>query len=185
MDEMCISSSKEEKAKSPKIKFILIATIIAIFCLVGLGLYETYLSPEAKRQIAEKEKAEKAMQYVESVQQKLREDTYGGKTPEETIAMFADALEKGDVDLAIKYVYEVEGDNKTLENKLEFKKNIELYKANNTLPEIVNILRMLKPQKNGIDSDSAWFEYKENGIIKNESLLVFNKFSGVWKIQSL
>ncbi|MDP3733369.1 MAG: hypothetical protein Q8Q91_02390, partial [Candidatus Daviesbacteria bacterium] len=32
-----------------------------------------------------------------------REDTYGGKTPEETYDMFLDALRKGDTTLASKY----------------------------------------------------------------------------------
>jgi hypothetical protein len=184
MDEMCISSSKEEKAKSPKIKFILIATIIAIFCLAGLGLYETYLSPEAKRQIAEKEKAEKAMQYVESVQQKLREDTYGGKTPEETIAMFADALEKGDVDLAIKYVYESEGSQSSIGRRGEFRNAILKAQEEGKILEIVNALRGMQKGEGGIDGISAFFEYK-NQEKEFYISLIFNEFSGVWKIQSL
>ena len=33
----------------------------------------------------------------------MREDTYGGSTPEETFAMFLDALRAGNTDLASKY----------------------------------------------------------------------------------
>src|SRR3990167_5760356 len=39
----------------------------------------------------------------DATQKRYTEDTYGGKTPEETLAFFIDALKKGDTDLAAKY----------------------------------------------------------------------------------
>ena len=45
----------------------------------------------------------KTDKFMDSLERPYREDTYGGKTPEETWAMFFDAVKKGDVDLAVKY----------------------------------------------------------------------------------
>jgi len=40
---------------------------------------------------------------MEELERPYREDTYGGKTPEETLRMYLDALKKGDLELAAKY----------------------------------------------------------------------------------
>jgi hypothetical protein len=57
-----------------------------------------------------KEQAEKAIKLVEQLKreqeafyQKQLADTYGGKTPQETLQMYIDAVEKGDYELASKY----------------------------------------------------------------------------------
>lgn len=41
--------------------------------------------------------------YINDIVESQKNDTFGGTTPEETMALFADAIEKGDVDLAVKY----------------------------------------------------------------------------------
>src|SRR3989344_2028803 len=48
--------------------------------------------------------ARKAQNEYEALKKLYEEDTYGGKTPEETLALFIDALKKGNTDLAAKYV---------------------------------------------------------------------------------
>src|SRR3989338_7771460 len=45
----------------------------------------------------------KAKEEFDRIQKLYQEDTYGGKTPEETLALFIDALKKSDTDLAAKY----------------------------------------------------------------------------------
>src|SRR3989344_5401807 len=62
--------------------------------------------------------------FQESLRKPYKEDTYGGKTPEETWTMFLDALKKGDVELASKYfVVEKQEDwLKTLQNTKEAEK---------------------------------------------------------------
>src|SRR3989338_4901299 len=78
---------------------------IAIVVLVGGGyfIWDRFFDETARanrflnKQLAVYEKAEKA--YVEA----MTADTYGGKTPQETLDMFVDALKKGDVELASKY----------------------------------------------------------------------------------
>ena len=47
---------------------------------------------------------------------KIAADTYGGKTPQETLDMFISAVEKGDYELASKYF--------VLERQIEWKDNL-------------------------------------------------------------
>src|SRR3989344_7369230 len=68
--------------------------IIGAALLVWAGT--VYLSPEAR-------KARDANDYLERLQAEYANDTYGGATPEETLALFIAALEKGDIELASKY----------------------------------------------------------------------------------
>src|SRR3989344_4677747 len=89
---------------NPKL-FRFFGIFLAILLLVGGGyfVWDRYLSEAGKaRRFAEEQmetyqKVEKA--YVEA----MTADTYGGKTPQETLDMFVDALKKGDVELASKY----------------------------------------------------------------------------------
>ncbi len=53
----------------------------------------------------------------EEMIQKYNADTYGGKTPEETLALFISALKKGDTTLASKYFI--------LDEQAKWKKNLE------------------------------------------------------------
>src|SRR3989338_5875636 len=78
---------------------------IAIVVIVGGGyfIWDRFFDESARanrflnKQLAVYEKAEKA--YVEA----MTADTYGGKTPQETLDLFVDALKKGDIELASKY----------------------------------------------------------------------------------
>ena len=46
---------------------------------------------------------DKQLQMAQEMEDKYREDIYGGDTPEETLQLFIDALKAGDIDLASKY----------------------------------------------------------------------------------
>jgi hypothetical protein len=78
---------------------------LMIIVLVGGGFFvwSNYLSPEAKYARQMKKQIEAYQKWEERYEQAMREDTYGGKTPEETLQMFIDALKKGDIELASKY----------------------------------------------------------------------------------
>lgn len=58
---------------------------------------------------------------IEKREQKYREDTFGGKTPQETYGMFLNALKKKDIELASKYF--------VLEKQKEYREAMEeIYK---------------------------------------------------------
>ena len=97
------------------IKYVLIALspIIAIVGIYyGLQKYHDYqVDRDYQKSIAPIQEAyKKAVEYDKKLreaekkeQAMLKADTYGGKTPEETLALFVDALKKKDADLASKY----------------------------------------------------------------------------------
>lgn len=141
----------------------------------SFGRYLQYLD-EAKG--AEK----KAMEEQEKLLDVYRQDTIGGKTPEETLAGFVDALKKKDFDLASKYVI--------LEEQESFKKELEGHSEE-------NINKMI----NGLDGASnKWTEdtnltsenfksYYYKTMVDEREVTVsvefkLNPYSNVWKIKS-
>jgi len=55
--------------------------------------------------------------YIAREEQRYKNDKYGGKTPEETYAMFLEALKKKDIELASKYF--------TLDKQEQYKKALQ------------------------------------------------------------
>lgn len=99
-------------------------------------------------------------------------EKWGGKTPEETVRLFTEAVKKGDFDLASKY-----GNQEIIFPVLEKIKNDG------------NIDLLIKDLKNGILEESPGFkgEYvdlliKENGKKKYSVLTLYKSDGGTWKI---
>src|SRR3989344_1660546 len=79
--------------------------------------------------------------FQESLRKPYKEDTYGGKTPEETWTMFLDALKKGDVELASKYF--------VVEKQEEESQDLQKAKDEGRLVQIINNLsKPLEKQEN-------------------------------------
>ena len=126
-----------------------------------------------------------------------REDTYGGKTPEETYDMFLAALRKGDTALASKYF--------VIEKQDNWKKTLGEYSKQNLLTNFIKELedtRKIWKKTKESNETTASFEYQTlikkgskatiggqeveipAGNYVNES--VFSKYlSGLWKIEGL
>lgn len=79
-----------------KIIIYFFGSLVGVYLLVWLGfaLYSGW-----KGYVWEK----KTNDFQMALSKPYREDVYGGKTPEETWALFLDALKKKDVELASKY----------------------------------------------------------------------------------
>jgi len=94
-----ISPKSSKKHKWPKI-------ILIIGVLVALSTYALwfYVVRWPVYQVALNDQREGQERYDAMIQM-WKEDIYGGDTPEETYEMFADAVRKKDIDLAMKYVY--------------------------------------------------------------------------------
>ncbi len=94
--------------KSKYWKFILrfFAVIIGVLILYIIGFWavRAYEQWRGEKEIQELAEALKRVQ--EEDYQKALADTYGGKTPQETLQMYIDAVEKGDYELASKYFIE-------------------------------------------------------------------------------
>ena len=82
--------------KAPRNKKLIWAGIILavlILSVIGWQYWQYTQSPYYKQM--------KAVKMIEA--QQKESDKWGGKTPEETVALFKSAIEKGDFDLASKY----------------------------------------------------------------------------------
>ena len=76
----------------------------AIFVFAGLGLLILvwWVGSAAYAAWSGYGWEKKTEEFQMALSKPYREDTYGGKTPEETWGLFLDALKKGDVELASK-----------------------------------------------------------------------------------
>ncbi|MBI4130673.1 hypothetical protein HY468_05120, partial [Candidatus Roizmanbacteria bacterium] len=74
--------------------------LVWFLVIVGVGAavfsYGAYFNPEARER-------RMLLEYFDNLEDEYRNDTYGGATPEETLALFIAALEAGDIELASKY----------------------------------------------------------------------------------
>lgn len=142
---------------------------VIIFVAIGFVAYGgagKYLQERA---------AKKAIAEYEA---KLTADTYGGKTPEETLALFIDALKKGDIDLASKYY--------VLEKQEEELSGLRIGQKNGHIQKFIEIL---EKEKIGHDDKLlGFYEFitvDQNNVAEFSFRLVFNKYSNIWKIESL
>lgn len=115
-------------------------------------------------------------QLAKEMEDKYRNDTYGGDTPEQTLQLFIDALKAGDTELASKYF--------VVDKQEEWKEKLEIGKEKGNLLAFLDILN--KP-KNGkeIYNGAYIFTFSENQEILMSIDLILNNSSNKWKIESL
>jgi hypothetical protein len=162
------------KKKSVKIIGIILGALaIYYIAIIGPEIWKSY-------------QWQKSVDEWQAAQRKpFEEDIYGGKTPEETWAMFLDALKKGDLDLASKY-YDVEHQEKERKILLNIKEKNEiglfLDQLNNPLQKNDTVSDFLKQ-----DRERAYYYYVfKNPISKeqyrNDVNFYLNPSTKVWKI---
>ncbi len=111
------------------------------------------------------------------MEQKYREDTYGGNTPEETLQFFIDALKNGDTDLAAKYF--------VVDKQEEWREKLEIGQKNETLSLLIGDLEKEKIGKELFKGHYRFSTYDENNIAEFSFDLTLNSFTNKWKIESL
>lgn len=175
----------DENPKNSKKNFIKFAVILILIILLFGGsvlIYQNYFSPEAQIAKEQKQNYEQYLKLKDNYDRALKEDTYGGKTPEETLQLFIDALKKEDIDLAVKYFvinFNGEPDPKWKDALLKAKNEQNLLK-------IIDILSKLKLDKSHYTEDYAWFTLdNKEGVAEYTIILKFNSSSQIWKIESL
>jgi len=165
METMNFGDTNQEAApKAPRNKkLIWVGVILAALILAVIGWqYWQYTQSPYYQQM-------KAVKYLEKMAEES--DKWGGKTPEETVRLFTEAVKKGDFELASKYGRE------------EIKSALE--KINND----GNINLLIKDLESGVLEESPGFagEYfdliiKENGKKKYSVLTIQKSEGGTWKI---
>ncbi len=160
------------KNKWMKVGAIITGTLAAV--------YLAFAVPEMWRSYQWQKSVEK---FQSALEKPYREDVYGGKTPEETWAMFLDALKKGDVELASKYFVV----DKQEEMKEKFVKSIELDKMDRAI-ETFSKNKLVK-EKSQIKGNRAYYYIPiENSDKEAEAYPVvfyFNPYTKLWKITTL
>jgi len=187
-----ISPSNQQKISSPKSKrfwFVLIAFLAVILLIGGFVVWTSYLSPEAKSERETRLNYEKATKALSDFETAMKNDTYGGKTPQETLDMFIDALKKGDIELASRYfAFETGGINYL--NRKNVIDALQLAKNEGRFKQIISVVE--NARSIGYSDNYTWYKraftlqiLDSNSALQSEITLVFNHLSGVWKIESL
>lgn len=147
---------------------------LVVVVAAGMGVY-WWLgeggSPEYK----------KSMEYLRAQEAAMKADTYGGKTPEETLKLFVAALKVGDVDLASKYFILDDSGKRD-----KWVARLTDIKSRGLMAKMAeDIETKAKPGNPAYNGDAKYKLYAQNGLVGTVIDLELNKYSGVWKIESL
>ena len=187
-----ISQSKNQSPEKPKrkyLKFIIGFLAIIILAAGGFFVWDKYFSQQAKLNRQNAENYQKYLDWQKNYEKAMREDTYGGKTPEETLKMFIEALKKEDIELASKYfMLETDTQDPDYLTRGKIFSALENYKTQNKLGGLISILSTLKPSRSNQsldDGDYEFVSYDKDENVEITLLMVLNKQSNIWKIASL
>lgn len=180
------TNQNNPKSSPPKIKsrFWIFGSVflgIIIVFWIGLSIYSNYLDPNAKYIKEANDNYKKIETAKSQYEETMKNDIHGGKTPEETLALFTNALEERNADLASKYFIE------TNDMKIsDWKEGIEKATRENKIDEIISGIENAKISEKSESMGITWLTEKDaNGQTKNEILLKLNKYADIWKIESL
>ncbi len=118
---------------------------------------------------------------IDEYEAAMEADTYGGKTAEETLRMFIDALRNNDAELAAKYtLLDMKG------SRGKWIEEIQKKKDEGKLGEVADILSKAVYDASSSYEGTAWFNVlNKDGMADYSALLKLNKYSGVWKIEEM
>ncbi len=169
-----------------KVWVVVTAVIVLIFIIGGWFVWENYWSPDAKRHRQLQENIDAYNNYISNYEAAMKADTYGGKTPQETLDMFVDALKKGDMDLASKYFALDTNQNSPdyLTRKKWTNGLIEVNKNGGVL-NIISTLLSLKIKEQDNFGNASFQLLNSEGMVDVSVDMIFNKYSQVWKIESM
>mgnify|MGYP001565071791 CR=1 FL=1 len=159
-------------------KFVVAFAAILGIAASGYFIWDRYFSEAGlvRRQAASAEKAEK--EYIAA----MTADTYGGKTPQETLDLFVAALRAGDVELASKYF--LLDENLSREKWADALQNL---KKKNLMQDLIKRLQNAVPDPTDSvsESDFRYVLLNNDGLAEATMRFRFNDFSKVWKIENL
>ena len=183
--------------------FKMISKYIGIVVIAFLVLYLGYVVGwEAKHYLDNWKTIRKVDVFNNMILQIFKNDTYGGRTPEETYNLFVDALKKQDVDLAVKYFI------LDSERRARYQKEFNDKKQKGELEEYANNFPKWEEFTKVEDQESDWenqatIRYSQvvsepitiyDPDLKKERVLpagvysntiIFTKNLNIWKISSL
>jgi len=143
--------------------FIIILAVFLFLLWTGLSKYGEWSLDRNIKKI------------IENENRPYLEDTYGGKTPKETLELFIAAVEKEDFDLASKYFI--------LSKQGGWRDRLTKGKKNNDLN---NFLKLIDDEIGILSSaDPLWIS-EDHYISTNSVLFEYVKYpQGIWKIKEI
>lgn len=181
-----LNFSPEEKPKRRRFFVVVFLVIIVLGGTAGFFIWKRNFGLEVKLGKQNLENYKKYLDWQNNYEKAMREDTYGGQTPEETLQMFIEALKKGDIELASKYfALNTNEKSEYYLTRKEWEEGLREAKRKDTsLSEILTKLSKVKLTFKS--KDGATFKlYDDNGELEVLVEMKFNQYSGVWKITSL
>lgn len=164
------------KFRRPRYKYLIFSAAIVLTTVAGYVVWFKYFSPQAQSL----RDWQKYAVWEKRYKDQSAADKYGGQTPQETLNLFADALRKGDVDLASKYfVRNTDGSVNP-----EVIDNLNKAKADNKLNNLIEALESASSAGSSINNHFGFEVRNEDGKLINDIGLVKNEYSNVWKIES-
>lgn len=184
----CCNSAVDRIIKFDKIAsnmnkrlFLFWGVLVAMVLVVsgGYWIWKTYFSYDPVKVYQEAEQ-----KYIAA----MTADTYGGKTPQETLDLFVEALRAGDVELASKYfTLNSDSNSEYYLTRNEYLASLAQLKNDDRLNDIAEIVSTATPDLNSIlDENDYKFVARDNsGKLMAYINMQFNTLSQVWKIESL
>jgi acyl-CoA reductase-like NAD-dependent aldehyde dehydrogenase len=161
----------KEKPKFKKV--IKIFLLILLSCIVLVGLFLTWQAYDQWRGQKRVQELAEAMQKAQDEWHQMQvADTYGGKTPQETLNMYIEAVEKGDYDLASKYF--------VIEKQEEWKGELI------EIDQLGKVMTFLNPIKEALENKGEYSENKKEFSIYDPVGVDFMIYpNGIWKITGI
>lgn len=179
-------NNEESKGKTPRAFWLVIALLVFFVFVIGVYAYwNANYSPEARSARETKKQYEQYEKGMKEYEEAMKADTYGGKTPEETLQMFIEALKAGDVELASKY-FALGSNGESYLNRKKWEDGLRKAKEEGRLEEIVGYLSQMQPAGSSMEGQFGFeIRDKNTGDLLYDAGLSFNGYSQVWKIESL
>lgn len=169
----------EEKFSPPVFKkktliFVIAGVLLTLASLFVFARVRTHLAQRGLDQMVQE--WDRMQKEYEAAQMA---DTYGGETPQETLRMFIEAMEKEDYELASKY-FVISRQKLELEDaKAASRENIE---------NILGMLReCLEKMENNPLEEVGGYSFDKTGYLIEEPIMVdFVMYpNGIWKIEEI
>ena len=181
----------QKAARRPRTRLLIIAGGALLLILAGSFAWDTLYGPTSRR-IAGDRELEKNLTlyqtYVQNYEDAMRADTDGGKTPEETLQLFIQALKAGDVDLASRYfMLETNESDPDYLTRKKWEEALQQSKKEEKLNSIADLLSRAVVDRDGIayETDYKFSVFNEKAEMEAYINMEFNKYSNVWKIESM
>jgi len=167
-----LPSPQKSKSKYWKFAVGFFGVIIGILILYTAGFWAVYYYKQWQGQRAVQKLAVELERIEKEDYERAMADTYGGKTPQETLQMYIDAVEKGDYELASKYFIE--------ENREKGIKELKALDSKNNMSWFLNLIKKAMPDGEIVDN---YFRMKSKTNDDPYYFIRFIKYpNGIWKI---